>query len=46
MPWVGLIGKMVFHSIAVEMVVNGVLRTLLVMSYRGVSMDVRFKTAL
>ena len=32
------------RSVAVEMVVNGVLRTLWVMSRRCVSMDVRFKT--
>ena len=33
------------HSVAVEMVVNGVLRTLWVMSRRVRFMDVRFKTA-
>ncbi len=32
------------HSVAVEMVVNGVLRTLWVMSRRVRFMDVRFKT--
>ena len=33
------------HSVAVEIVVNGVLRTLWVMSRRVRFMDVRFKTA-
>ena len=33
------------HSVAVEMVVNGVLRTLWVISRRVRFMDVRFKTA-